>query len=179
MLYYILKIFNSKQLQKTVIVFSKKEFNMGKYDSSSDTMSHIIRVTSILMIFVEKLIARSNTHDRSKLQSPEKEDFDIYTPKLKETTYNSEEYKQNLQELKKTLEHHYARNRHHPEHHKNGINDMTLVDLIELLADWKASSERHHNGNILISIDENQRRFGIDHQLTKILINTVKELDLL
>jgi len=44
--------------------------------------------------------------------------------------------------MKPALEHHYALYRHHPEHFQNGIDDMNLIDLVEMFADWKASSER-------------------------------------
>ena len=72
------------------------------------------------------------------------------------------------------LAHHYANNRHHPEHHKNGVDDMTLIDVLEMLIDWKAASERHNDGNILKSIEKNADRFGLSPQLVKILENTAK-----
>jgi len=37
-------------------------------------------------------------------------------------------------------------------------------------------SERQNDGNILKSIEHNKARFGIDHQLAQILINTVNAL---
>ena len=40
------------------------------------------------------------------------------------------------------IEHHYAVNSHHPEHYEAGIAGMSLFDLIEMLVDWKAASER-------------------------------------
>ena len=54
---------------------------------------------------------------------------------------------------------------------------MNLVDIVEMFADWKASSERQNNGNLLISIDKNAERYNIDDQLKKIFINTAKMLD--
>lgn len=53
---------------------------------------------------------------------------------------------------------------------------MTLLDLIEMLVDWKASSERHNNGNILKSIEINGNRFGMSPQLIEIFENTAKIL---
>ena len=150
---------------------------MTNYDSSLDTLSHIVRVSTILKTFIMKILIRCKEHDKTKLEPPEKEFYDINTPILNKLVYNSEEYKNNLENLKEALKHHYSQNRHHPEYHENGINDMTLIDLIEMLADWKAASERHSTGNILKSIESNQQRFGIDPQLTQILINTVKELN--
>jgi hypothetical protein len=76
--------------------------------------------------------------------------------------YGSDEYQQCLNELKPALEHHYATYRHHPEHFPNGVNDMNLIDLCEVIADWKAASERHNDGNLIKSIEINAKRFHID-----------------
>ena len=54
---------------------------------------------------------------------------------------------------------------------------MTLVDIVEMLCDWKAASLRHNDGNLLKSIEINANRFGYDDQLKQILINTAKILD--
>jgi hypothetical protein len=53
---------------------------------------------------------------------------------------------------------------------------MTLLDLIEMLVDWKAASERHNTGNINKSIEVNGERFQMSPQLIKIFENTAKEL---
>ena len=46
------------------------------------------------------------------------------------------------------------------------------VQLLEMICDWKASSERHADGDILKSIEINQERFGYSDDLKNILINT-------
>ena len=139
-----------------------------------ETIKHIEKVRKYLKIFTDKIINRGIEHDKVKLESPEVEIFAEYTPKLSDTTYGSEEYNTYLKEMKVALDHHYANCRHHPEHFANGINEMTLVDLIEMLADWKAASERQNNGNILKSIELNAQRFGYDDQLKQILLNTIR-----
>lgn len=145
------------------------------YDSKADTLEHIKRVSELLGQGAIELVRRGNIHDTSKLNSPEKELFDKYTPMLKDTTYGSEEYKWYLKELKVALDHHYENNSHHPEHYENGVNDMDLFDLFEMLMDWKAATERHEDGDIMKSIDINQERFKIDPQLSQIFRNTVKK----
>ena len=92
-------------------------------------------------------------------------------------TYGSEEYQASLDALKPALEHHYASNRHHPEHFVNGINDMTLIDVLEMFCDWKASTLRQNDGNLLKSIETNAERFNMDGQLKQILMNTARMLD--
>mgnify|MGYP000881825687 CR=1 FL=1 len=143
------------------------------YDSRNDTLNHRGMVSDIIHILIAALIARASTHDESKLHYPEKELFDIYTPKLKELTYGSAEYQESLNALKPALDHHYANNSHHPEYYKNGIEGMDLVDLCEMLCDWKAASMRHADGDIYKSLVINKQRFNISDELYSILKNTV------
>jgi len=137
-----------------------------------ETYQHIQRVQELLNTSAFTLIKRGEVHDASKLASPEVEGFTEHGPKLKELTFDSEEYKESLKALDTAREHHYAKNRHHPEHFKNGIEDMNLFDVLEMFCDWKAASERQHDGNIRKSIDVCADRFGISPQLVKILENT-------
>jgi hypothetical protein len=146
------------------------------YDSSKDTLEHIRTVSNYLDKIIMELIIRTQNHDSSKLRSPEKETFDTYTPKLKNSTYGSEEYKTFLKDMNVALQHHYDFNPHHPEHYQEGIDGMDLIDLVEMICDWKSATERHTNGNIEKSILINKDRFGISDQLVKILQNTVRRL---
>ena len=140
------------------------------------TQLHIDTVGKFIQQVCGAAIIRKSWHDASKLESPEVEEFDKYTKLLKDLTYGSDEYKAILEEMKPTLDHHYANNRHHPEHHENGVDDMTLIDLVEILCDWKAATMRHDNGDIMKSIDINQERFNLSPQLAQILRNTITAL---
>lgn len=142
-------------------------------NSKTETLYHIRRVNELLIKSAKELLNRAMKHDTTKLESPEVEYFDQYTEQLSSLTYDSPEYKENLAKLKPALDHHYAHNSHHPQHYARGINDMDIYDLIEMLNDWKASGERQLNGNILISLEKNKQRYGIDEQLYQILKNTV------
>lgn len=141
-----------------------------------DTMEHISKVYKNIAKVNENLAKRAFHHDASKLREPELGIFVEYTPKLANTTYGSDEYKEHLKGLGVALEHHYANNSHHVEHYENGINGMSLLDIIEMLCDWKAATERHNDGDIMKSMEINKERFGIDDQLYEILLNTIKEL---
>lgn len=151
---------------------SKKLSDIEK-GTNYETMRHIMQVQKLLNSIVVLLLERGEKHDLSKLEDPELELFTEYTPKLQGITYGSDEYRKCLDGMGPALVHHYAKNRHHPEHFKNGVNDMTLIDLMEMLCDWKASTLRHDDGNINKSLEYNGTRFGIDPQLLKILENTV------
>lgn len=142
-----------------------------------DQLKHTKEVSRLIRIVCCKLLERADDHDNSKLKEPEASVFREYVPKLSKLTYGSEEYDQSLKEMQVALDHHYAHNRHHPEHHNNGINDMTLVDLVEMICDWKAATAKHEDGDIVKSIDHNVGRFHIMPQLERILRKTV-EIDL-
>lgn len=148
-----------------------------KYDSESDTLKHIKRVSSLLNEAAIEPLKRANVHDDSKLQSPEKELFDEWTPILKNLKYGTNEYNASLNELKVALNHHYENNSHHPEHYLNGINGFDLFDLVEMFFDWKAATERTKDGNIYKSIEFNRERFKMDPQIFDIFTNTAKKLN--
>lgn len=139
-----------------------------------ETIEHIEQVRKYIKVCTDKLTTRGIEHDRSKLSSPELEYFAEVNHTLDGLTYGGEEYMKNLSKLGPALEHHYNRNTHHPEHYANGVKDMTLIDVIEMLCDWKASSLRQNNGNLLKNIDINTQRFKIDKQLKQLIINTAK-----
>lgn len=143
-------------------------------DSGYETMKHRCMVQKYMTMMMKELLDRANNHDQSKMENPEKPLFDEYTPKLAGMTYGSEEYQACLKAIKPALDHHYANNCHHPEHYKNGVDDMDLVDLMEMIADWKAATKRHNDGNILKSLEKNKERFHISDQLNNILMNTVE-----
>lgn len=163
------------------------------YDSRVDTYQHIHTVQGFIGRVVSDLTARARVHDASKLQSPEREVFDEFTPKLKDSTYGSSEYRAFLEAMKPALNHHYAANSHHPEHFAynedaarfitseisdgTAIRRMSLLDVIEMLCDWKAATMRHTDGDIRKSIEINQKRFGYSDELRALLLNTLDVIE--
>ena len=81
-----------------------------------------------------------------------------------------------LQKMRPAIEHHNEHNRHHPEHHNAGINDMNLIDLAEMLCDWKAATLRNPGGDIRKSLEISAKRFNIPGPIVKLLENTVQYL---
>jgi hypothetical protein len=146
-------------------------------DERFKTLRHIETVRNHLNACVRELLDRAEQHDQTKLQDPERSMFDEFTPLLRASTYGSDEYKGFLKGMAGVLEHHYAHNRHHPEHHRDGIRGMNLIDLIEMLCDWKSSGLRHADGDIFKSIEINQKRFGYSDELAGILRNTAEWLN--
>ena len=146
-------------------------------ESKFKTMRHIETVRNYLNAMIRNLMLKAENHDQSKLASPEVEIFEEYTPKLRGCTYDSEEYRQNMKEMQVAIQHHNKFNRHHPEHFENGVNGMTLLDLVEMLCDWKAATMRHADGDIYTSLEVNQERFGYSDELKGIMLNTVKLIE--
>lgn len=145
-----------------------------KEDCIRDTKEHISQVREFMLMFAQELIQRALVHDKSKLENPEVDIFTEYTPKLKDSTYGSDEYKTFLKEMQVALSHHYANNSHHPEHYENGIKGMDLADVVEMICDWKAATMRHADGDITKSIEFNKNRFNYSEDLEQIFKNTVK-----
>jgi hypothetical protein len=144
------------------------------YDSTGDTLKHSQRVGELMAPLIHELVDRSLRHDHSKTQTPELEMFNEFTPRLATLTYGSAEYKRCLTEMGPALEHHYLVNRHHPEFFEDGVAGMTLVDLVEMLADWRAASERHADGDFEHSLTIQRERFAVSPQLDRILRNTAE-----
>lgn len=140
--------------------------------SEKETQEHIGEVAANLSLIIILLQNRSDTHDASKLKEPEASVFEAVTHKLKGLTYGSEEYFEQLKEMKSALDHHYANNRHHPEHFENGIRGMNIIDLVEMFCDWVAATKRHVDGDIGRSIEINKKRFGYSDDIAAILHNT-------
>lgn len=128
-------------------------------EAKVQTYQHIDKIRELLRVFASELLARGETHDRSKLAPEESRVFAEYTPKLKTSTYMSEEYKSFLAGMKPALDHHYANNRHHPE-------------FFEFLVAWRPVRgfegvyEVGSNG-ALRSVDREVAREGSQGSLTK------------
>lgn len=143
--------------------------------TNAETQAHVNLVRKLMRLVIMELLIRAENHDASKFSPEELKTFTEFTSKLKETTYGSDEYKSYLAAMKPALDHHYANNKHHPENHTNGIDGMSLIDLIEMFVDWLASTKRHTDGNIMRSIEVNTNRFNMSSQLVNILKNTAIE----
>ena len=127
----------------------------------------------LLNYYIQELEERGKNHDKSKLESPEKEGYDVFKPALKSVPYGSPEYQKYLAQMQDVVKHHYLCNRHHPEHFDNGIYGMNIMDLIEMLCDWKAASERYGGCDFIESLGTtNKERFNLDDAMVSVLKNT-------
>ena len=134
-------------------------------------LRHMETVRNYLNLICKELLKRGEHHDQSKLGLLEK---DFLNPKydMQYTTYGSNDYNENLKKLNKSLMHHYSTNRHHPEHFKNGIVGMNLIDIVEMFVDWYASVKRHNEGDVYKSIEYNKTRFHYSEEIVTIFKHT-------
>jgi len=147
------------------------------YDSKGDTLEHIKNVQIIMHDVIKALMNRADLHDASKLESPEKEYFDEWTPKLSGVTYGTDEYREMLRQMKPAINHHQGNNRHHPEFFPDGIAGMDIVDLVEMICDWKAATMRHNDGDILRSLEINSGRFNMAPEIIRLFKNTIYNME--
>jgi hypothetical protein len=143
-----------------------------------ETWEHIHQVRKLLTVLIVELTQRALLHDQSKIYTVEEcKVFTGYTPLLKNLEYGSEEYRNCLKQMASAISHHYKNNRHHPEYHSEGISGMNLIDLVEMVCDWKAATLRTKDGDIHKSINIQRERFGISDQLISIIKNTIPLLE--
>lgn len=105
-----------------------------------------------------EITERAERHDDSKLCADEFAGFSRINKAAREHPYGSDEYRAGLKREKATINLHYLRNSHHPEHGRlkaeaaeaeRGLPDdatywaargeMSLFDLIEMVCDWRGA----------------------------------------
>lgn len=136
---------------------------------------HKFMVAKFLAPIIRDLIKRSEEHDNSKFTEEEFPGLVAAMDDIRKYAYGTSEYNEMRKKHAKTYLAHYRKNRHHPEYHPNGIEGMDLVDLLEMLCDWKSASMRTENGgSIEGSIKIGAEKYNISPQLVKILENTAR-----
>lgn len=147
-----------------------------KNEHIKGVLEHKEKVAQNLLIISNKLMERAFVHDNSKFSATEHDGFLENTKVLNKLEYGTQEYKDQLKKLKPVLDHHYKHNSHHPEHYENRTQDMSFLDIIEMVCDWKASVERHDTGDIDKSMNINKERFKIDDQTFRYMQTILDEL---
>lgn len=112
------------------------------------TRAHIERVRKCLEAMAEvtefgaELRIRARDHDASKFEAEEQIPYTWLT-EFHRCRHSGEpfEYPEGMESLvQEAIEHHLTSNRHHPEFHADP-NEMSAVDLIEMVCDWTAMSQ--------------------------------------
>jgi hypothetical protein len=150
---------------------------MAASEYLKDLIKHRALVAEHILTIIADLNNRAVHHDDSKFSAEEYDAYEEAFPNLQKYAYGSEEFRAELRKIKPAIEHHYQANRHHPEYFGNeGIAGMNLLDLVEMVCDWVAASQRKEGTDILKGMIINQKRFDISDQLFCIIMNTVEYL---
>lgn len=112
------------------------------------TAEHIERVARCLRLLApvtdcgDELLHRAKVHDASKFEPAEKIPY-VWLTEYHRCRRAGQpfEYPAGVEELvTAAIHHHVTSNRHHPEFHADP-NDMSDVDLIEMVCDWTAMAQ--------------------------------------
>ena len=112
------------------------------------TNEHIDRVRRCLTVmasvteYADELRERARVHDASKFGPEERIPY-IWLTELHRCRHSGEpfSYPDGMEErVRAAINQHVTANRHHPDFHDDP-NDMTDVDLIEMVCDWTAMSQ--------------------------------------
>ena len=126
-------------------------------------LQHKQSVSHLLQEIASRLEKRANTHDDSKFNLDEFEGFcQMDNARLYE--YGSPEYEEKIH-TNNAAQLHVSRNRHHPEYWPNGIADMNMIDIIEMLCDWEIARQmRDIEQDTEKTWAMREKRFGLSEQ---------------
>jgi hypothetical protein len=146
---------------------------MTKYEQN---IAHVAMVREYMMKSVANLQDRLLHHDDSKFEEPERSAFEGLNEAIAGIPFGSEEYRVAIKaHLGGALTHHYENNRHHPNFYENGVEGMSLFDLIEFLCDIRAACDEKRKA--VIDLEANQKFHNISESITQILRNTIREMN--
>ena len=152
-------------------MLDNNDFNTLKEINKIYTHKHML--SYYMGLIVKELLDRSIDHDNSKLTPEELDGYVKNGAILDNAVIGTQEYNDTLELMKKYNNIHYNRNRHHPEHFSNGIDDMNLIDIIEMFSDWCSVSDIKNTDVLEVMENVLFKRFDIDEQLCNVIKNTI------
>lgn len=138
-----------------------------------DLTAHKHLVSESLGDMMRDLLKRAETHDNSKYSHEERDIYEQVTPLFQGVKYGTPEHEVVKAKLGPALDHHYQHNDHHPEHFENGIAQMDIMQLCEMVADWYAAIRRDPNAHFEESLQKLKDKYHLHPQLFSIITNTV------
>jgi hypothetical protein len=142
----------------------------------TDLIMHKIEVSENLKEVESELNRRGIVHDKSKFLPIEHDAFVKTRPDFKKANYGTPEYQKCIEAIQPSIDHHYSNNRHHVAYHENGFSDMNLIDILEMLADWKAANRRSPDLNFEDSLPSCYKKYNIPENMQKHIEKTLKYL---
>ena len=128
---------------------------------------------------IMKLEIATEEHDTDKLKEPLKSSYDKYTEELNNLSFSSDKLSKLIDQYKEFSKSHYDNADHHPNKH-NGVQNMPIPNLIEMLCDWCARLEQTSESNlrerIYAYIDKQAEELKFDNALASILKNSADDI---
>lgn len=151
------------------------------------TKEHIGRVRKCLLFLAqgseyrEELEERAKIHDASKFWPEERIPYIWLTEFHRCRTANEQfEYPDGVEDaVRKAIDHHMENNRHHPRFHDDP-NDMSEIDLIEMVCDWTAMAQEHgENGGSAFGWAKKTlgNRLHLNASKERFVYETIEQLD--
>jgi len=145
-----------------------------------DTLAEILQHRAYVKANLDQIRAEleqlGDLHDLSKLDEEEFDAFCSTREDFKRANYGDALYKKCTERIKSAVERHYKLNRHHTGYHENGFADMDLIDILEMLADWKAASRRSPLLSFEDSLPKAFEMHNIPENMQKHILATLKRL---
>ena len=127
----------------------------------------------------EELLERAKVHDASKFGPEERMPY-VWLTEYHRCRRKGEpfEYPHGVAEqVKQAIHHHVTTNRHHPDFHVDP-NDMSEVDLIEMVCDWTAMAQELGEGSARGWADKTVgKRVAFDETKRQFIYRIIDELD--
>ncbi len=150
------------------------------------TNEHIARVRTCLMLLADVtdhrdvLVERARFHDESKFGPEERIPY-VWLTEFHRHRRSGQpfEYPKGVAEsVKQAIHHHVTTNRHHPEFHGDP-NEMSNVDLIEMVCDWTAMAQEfgQDGGSARGWADKTLGRVAFNEENRVFIYRIIEELD--
>lgn len=142
----------------------------------TDTLMHVAEVQERLEDMIHDLRKRGLCHDRTKFQELEFDTFCRTRPRFKGVKFGTPDYDAVVEEAREAVEHHHHHNRHHTTYYDGGIEDMNLLDVLEMLADWRAAARRSKGQSFEESLPKAFERYNVPEVLREMIGRTIQYL---
>lgn len=144
------------------------------------TLLEMLRHNRLVRAFIAQLSnalgMRGLEHDTSKFGFDEFGTIVRIKGIARRFAYGSPEYGSELDANREALNAHLLHNSHHPECHAGGIDDMSLLDIVEMVCDWKAANAMYGKPTWEEAVKIHTERFGLKEKHVYLIDLIAKEL---
>ncbi|EGC28246.1 hypothetical protein DICPUDRAFT_85639 [Dictyostelium purpureum] len=126
----------------------------------------------------KELKERGDLHDASKYEPPEIEPY-IWLTWYHHCKHCNIDFKypDGVEKLvKEGCDHHLHCNRHHPESHSDP-NEMSVLDIVEMVCDWSAISQELNQGSCINYVKQHISKWSFSNEKLNFIFKTITEFD--